>query len=148
MAGEHFDAISRVDDLITMDSLNPICYIVQARAQCSTKQQLSPLTFSVGIHVSLIWEVTYGEQELQGRDSVVRVCKSSTTTTPESVTLYDFTGKFLNRLISGVCQMHSLSDRYLDGNLMISTSQSDSVCVKHCMQRVAQMMQVTSFSNW
>ena len=32
MAGEHRDAISRVDDLITTIPLNSICYVVQARA--------------------------------------------------------------------------------------------------------------------
>ena len=32
MAGEHIDAISRVDDLIATVSSNPVCYVVQARA--------------------------------------------------------------------------------------------------------------------
>ena len=31
MAGEHEDAISRVDDLIDVVLLNPICYVAQAR---------------------------------------------------------------------------------------------------------------------
>ena len=32
MAGEHRDAISRVDDLIATITVNSICYVVQARA--------------------------------------------------------------------------------------------------------------------
>ena len=32
MAGQHRDAISRVDDLIDTIPLNSICYVVQARA--------------------------------------------------------------------------------------------------------------------
>ena len=32
MAGEHLDAISRVDDLIATVPFNSICYVVQARA--------------------------------------------------------------------------------------------------------------------
>jgi hypothetical protein len=32
------------------------------------------------------------------------------------------------------------SDRYLNGNLMISTSRFDSVCVTHCIRRVARKM--------
>ena len=36
MAGEHDDAISRVDDLIDTVSFNSICYVVQARAWRAT----------------------------------------------------------------------------------------------------------------
>jgi hypothetical protein len=33
MAGEHRDAISRLDDLIATVPFNTICYVVQARAR-------------------------------------------------------------------------------------------------------------------
>ena len=42
----------------------------------------------------------------------------------------------------------TFSDRYLDGNLITSTSQSNSVCVKPCIQRVAPRMQGNLFSSW
>ena len=40
------------------------------------------------------------------------------------------------------------SDRYPDGNLIISTSRFDNVSVKVCMQRVARKMQANFFSIW
>jgi hypothetical protein len=40
------------------------------------------------------------------------------------------------------------ADRYPDGNLMISTSRFNSVCVKLCTQRVARWMQANLFSSW
>ena len=37
MAGEHDDAISRVDDLIDLVRLDSTCHVVQARAEPATQ---------------------------------------------------------------------------------------------------------------
>ena len=54
MAGEHDDAISRVDDLIDLVrfKLDSTCHVVQARACRATTRRMSPLTFLAGVHVS------------------------------------------------------------------------------------------------
>jgi hypothetical protein len=39
MAGEHRDAISRVDDLIDTVHFNSICYVVQARAHALPRDE-------------------------------------------------------------------------------------------------------------
>ena len=39
MAGEHRDAISRVDDLIATVHYNSICYVVQARARALPRDE-------------------------------------------------------------------------------------------------------------
>ena len=36
MAGEHDDAIFRIDDLVDLVRFNSTCHMVQARAQCAT----------------------------------------------------------------------------------------------------------------
>ena len=35
MAGEHNDALSRIDDLIAASPLDPTFYVVQARERCA-----------------------------------------------------------------------------------------------------------------
>ncbi|KAF8555028.1 hypothetical protein OG21DRAFT_963279 [Imleria badia] len=59
IAGEHRDAISRVDDLIAIVHFNSICYVVQA---CARPAKTSPLKFAVGIYVSSHWKLAYGEE--------------------------------------------------------------------------------------
>ena len=61
MAGEHDDAISRVDDLIDTVPFDSIFYVAQARAYRATTQRISPLTFLTGIYASSPWKLTYGE---------------------------------------------------------------------------------------
>ncbi|KAF8132400.1 hypothetical protein EV363DRAFT_1106545, partial [Boletus edulis] len=46
MAGEHPDAISRLDDLIATTRSNSLCYTVQARARHATTRPISQLTSS------------------------------------------------------------------------------------------------------
>ena len=61
MAGEHEDAMSRVDDLIAMVCNNSICYVIQACAWRNTTRYIPPLTCSVGIYASSPRELAYGE---------------------------------------------------------------------------------------
>ena len=60
MAGEHDDAISRIDDVISTVHFSSICYVVQARAFVTTRQAL-PLILSLGIYASPAWKFTYRE---------------------------------------------------------------------------------------
>ena len=50
-------------------------------------------------------------------------------------------------LVSVLHRIQVASDRYPDGNLMISTSRFNSVCVTPYMQRVARMMHANIFSK-
>ena len=61
MAGEHDDAISRIDDLIDTVQFNPICYVVQARAYHAIIQRIPLLTFLTGIYASSPWKLAHGE---------------------------------------------------------------------------------------
>ena len=70
MAGEHVDAISRMDDLITDVWADPVLYVVQAR-EMSSYSVASLLMFPIGIYAPSLWELAYGEQQLRVRDSVV-----------------------------------------------------------------------------
>ena len=64
MAGEHDDAISRVDDVIAMVRDNSICYVVQARAQRANTRRIPPLTFLVGVYVSPHRKLAHGVSPL------------------------------------------------------------------------------------
>ena len=44
MAGEHADAISRVDELIDTVQFNSICYVVQARSQHAATSVTTDIT--------------------------------------------------------------------------------------------------------
>ena len=61
MAGEHEDAISRVDDIIDTVPFDSICHVVQVRAQHATTQRISLLIFLTGVHVSSPWNLAHGE---------------------------------------------------------------------------------------
>ena len=52
MAGEHRDAISRIDDLNAAVHFNSICYMVQARAQ-RAMQRISPLDNTSCRHICI-----------------------------------------------------------------------------------------------
>ena len=60
MAGEHEDAISRLDDLTDMVRFKSICYAVQACAQRT--RGMSPLTFLTGTYAPSPWKITHGER--------------------------------------------------------------------------------------
>jgi hypothetical protein len=149
MAGEHNDAISRVGDLIVANMpFNSICCVVQARASRATSCRISPLIFPAGIHVSSCWELAHGGQQLRGRDSIVRTCRSPNTTSHESTALGGVTGKLSNGYNCNVSKLATQFVRYLDGNLMISISRFDSTFVKHFMRQVARRRQASLFSEW
>jgi hypothetical protein len=146
MAGEHRDAISRVDDLIATVSFNSICYIVQARTHvlpCSEYQ----LIFPAVIYVSSPWKLAHGAQRLRGCNTIVRACTSPNATRWGPTALGGLVGKLPNGCIA-TYRNRSPTVRYLDGNLIISTSRLDSVYVKLCTQRIARRMQANPFSSW
>jgi hypothetical protein len=72
MAGEHRDAISRVDDLIATVHLNSICYVVQARAQRATIRRISPLNFLQAYMYLLL-----GNSQMETSDFRLRYSRSS-----------------------------------------------------------------------
>ncbi|KAF8123182.1 hypothetical protein EV363DRAFT_1587463 [Boletus edulis] len=88
MAGEHRDAISRVDDLIATVHFNSICYAVQARAQRATCVEITT-DIPEGIYVSSPWEPADGAQRLPWCDTVVRM-RSSTNTALLGSTALDY----------------------------------------------------------
>ena len=136
MAGEHDDAISRVDDLMDTVRLNSVCYVVQACIFHSPTLQV-PLTLVAGIHASPRGELTHGELQLRGCYTIIQTCAESTATPCESNTFCDLTGKPPNSGIVSKSKSSIVFDRYLVGHLMTSTSQFDSVFVKLGMPRVA-----------
>ena len=93
MAGEHDDAISRVDDLIHEVPFVSICYVVQVCAESAIK---SPLTWLTGIHASSSWKIAYGEQRLHECSGIFHEGTRPNTTSRESSTLDDLTSKFAN----------------------------------------------------
>ena len=64
IAGEHRDAISRVDDLIATVNFNSICYVVQARILHAATRRTWQLTFLGGIYVSFPRKHSDEEQRL------------------------------------------------------------------------------------
>ena len=75
-----------------------------------------------GIYVSPPWKLAYREQQLQGCDTFVRACTNSNAKLRGASTLYRLTGKLPADRTATYGQRSSSLDRYLDGNLMISTS--------------------------
>ncbi|KAF8546584.1 hypothetical protein OG21DRAFT_1491063 [Imleria badia] len=75
MAGEHDDAISRIDDLINTVHFNSICYVVQAR-----------------VHVPSPWKLAHGEWRLRECDTIVGACASPNTIPYESSSLGGLSG--------------------------------------------------------
>ena len=100
MAGEHREAISRVDDLIATVSLNSICYVVQARTHASTTRGISLLTFPAGIYVSSPRKLAHGAQRLRGCNTIVRACTNPNATRWGPTALGALIGKLPNGSIT------------------------------------------------
>ncbi|KAF8557454.1 hypothetical protein OG21DRAFT_1482320 [Imleria badia] len=94
MAGEHNDAISRIDDLIdSARQINILC----------------------GSGISFPWKPAYGESRLRGCETVVRVCPNATPR--QQSTFSGLTGELHHRY-NAMYRNHSRSCRYLGGHLI------------------------------
>jgi hypothetical protein len=91
MAGDRDNAISHVDDLVTLLYLNSICCVVQARGQRATPQRISLCTDNI------------------------RVCTSPTVALHKSSTLDGLTGKLLTDILQRIeNQLPSLTDIWME----------------------------------
>ena len=145
MAGDHLDAIARIDDLIDTVHFNSICYIIQARVQRPRASNIATDTFSRPTCI-------FSSEIHTWRTTTMTVqCSHSWTHEPD----YDHSRvkhylwsrwQVLHGCIA-IYRKYSLSVRFLDGNSILSTSQFDSVCVRPCIQPVAPRMRGNPFSN-
>ena len=146
MAGDHLDAIARVDDLIATVHFNSICYVVQARIQRPRASNIATDTFNRPT-------CTFSSEIRAWRTTTMRVQYShSLTHGPD----YDHSRlkhylwsrwQVLHGRIA-IYRKYSLSVSFLGGNSILSTPQLDSAYVKPCIQPVAPWMRGNLFSNW
>ena len=146
MAGDHLDAIARIDDLIAMMHFNSICYIVQARVQRPRVSNIATDTFSSPTCI-------FSSEIHAWRTTTMRVQYShSWTHEPDyeysRVKHYLWSRWQVPHGRIAIYRKYSLSVRFLDGNSILSTSQLDSVYVKPCTQPVAPRMRGNLSSNW
>lgn len=92
MAREHVDAISRVDDLITMVPFDhPGCYTAQVRV----RRAATPIVSDVSTKAYMYLLLGSARMESNDHESAIHsfgACSSSNTTLWEQIAFSDFTG--------------------------------------------------------